>query len=257
MEKIISGCATDRGRVRVKNQDRIVCHTAKTARGILAVACVCDGIGSFFYSEIAAQMVTEGVSLWFGSVLDNRLQALSEENLVEDFDATLRELNQLVCERRKRERMDLGCTMSALLVISRNYYIFHVGDSRIYLVHQNRRKQDSGAFDSVGEKVSQITRDEVAMSEANGIIKPRLANYMGKGETLWVNRLNGVLSGGEAFVLGSDGLFRRLEEWEIYEKIGGLSTEKQTQKLCQELIRIVEDRGERDNVSCGIVKIKK
>lgn len=242
MERIISGCATDKGMVRVKNQDCIVCHTAKIAQGKLTIACVCDGIGSFVYSEIAAQMITEGVSLWFQSAQDNRLHALSREELVEDFDATLQELNQLVCERRKRERIDLGCTMSALMMINRNYYIFHVGDSRIYLV---------------GETVSQITRDEVVMSEINGMIKPRLANYMGKGESLWINRLSGVLSGGEAFLLGSDGLFRMLEEREICEKIGRLSTERQVRRLCLELIRTVEDRGERDNISCGIVKMKK
>jgi len=241
MVNIISGCATDKGTVREKNQDRIVCYTTKTSFGMLAAACICDGIGSFEFGEIAAEMVTEGITLWFRSVEDKRLYVSSEEDLVEDFDGTLRELNELVWERRKREGIKLGCTMSALLVINCNYYIFHVGDSRIYFV---------------GDSLSQLTRDEVTYSETDGVIKRKLANCIGRSKELWVSCMSGKILVGNAFILGSDGLFKKLKETDIYEKITGLSSDRQVQKQCEEFIETVKSLGEKDNISCAIIRLK-
>ena len=85
--------------------------------------------------------------------------------------------------------------MSLLLLVGRRYYVFHAGDSRIYLVQDAMR---------------QITRDEVVMKASDGRVKPRLANYVGKAKELWMNRIMGELDGKGAFLLGSDGLFKRL-----------------------------------------------
>lgn len=241
MLKMIAGCATDKGTVRLKNQDRVVCHTASLARGNYAAACICDGIGSYEYGEIAAEIVTRGVTLWFRGVEDGKLAALTQEELAEDFDVTLRELNELVCEQKERDKMDLGCTMSALLVINGQYYVFHVGDSRIYLV---------------GDAVYQLTRDEVTYTEAHGAIKKKLANCIGKSKDLWMNRLSGTVSPGETFIMGSDGLFHQLEEARMYEDTRMISTDSQAQKLCRRWIEEVERLGERDNISCAILKQK-
>ena len=151
----------------------------------MAAACICDGIGSYEYSEIASEMVTEGITLWFNSILDRRLKGLTEDSLVEDFEATIRELNELVYERQIREQISLGCTMSVLLLVNRNYYVFHVGDSRIYLLN---------------DSFNQITHDEVSVAEVNGVLKHRLTNCMGKEKNLWVNRLNGVAESGDIFI---------------------------------------------------------
>lgn len=238
--KMMFGCATDKGIVRAKNQDRIICHAAHTEQGTVVVACICDGIGSYEYSELASEMVTKGITLWFESVKDGRLGALSEKELAGDLDETIQELNELVWERRQKEQIRLGCTMSALLLVEDHYYIFHVGDSRIYLA---------------GDALEQMTHDEVTFSEKDGVIKAKLANCIGKTEKLWMNRLVGKMSAGNAFILGSDGLFRKLDADEICEKIQKIRTMNQAQRQCEELIWTVERMGERDNVSCAIVKL--
>ena len=38
-----------------------------------------------------------------------------------------------------------------------------------------------------------MTRDEVSMAEVNGRVKPLLANFIGKSDTLWVNKLSGTV----------------------------------------------------------------
>ena len=242
-KEIIIGCATDQGTVRIKNQDRIVCYAGSIAQGAIALSCVCDGIGSYEYSEIASEIVTGGISLWFQSIADRRLGNLTEEELTEDLCETLHELNEIVWERRKKEQFDMGCTMSALLVINHNFYIFHVGDSRIYLV---------------GDSMSQLTRDEVVYMEDRGNIRKKLSNYMGRNKKLWLNRLSGSTVSGDTLLLGSDGLFNKVDEAhtgkDICQKTHRIFTDTQAQKFCEELIQRVEQLGERDNISCGLIK---
>ena len=238
---IILGCATDKGIVRAKNQDRIVCHMVRASQGTVAAACVCDGIGSYEYSEIASEIVTRGVTLWIEGVAEHRLEDLTEQEMVEDFSATVQELNEIVWERRKRERLELGCTMSALLVIQDQYYIFHVGDSRIYFV---------------SDALYQLTRDEVVLVEENGKIKRKLSNCIGRNRELWLNHFSGSLSPGDALILGSDGLFKKIDESKMYEEVCQLSTNIQVQRICEAWILEVERMGERDNISCGIIRRK-
>ena len=128
--------------------------------------------------------------------------------------------------------------MSLLLLAGRNYHVFHVGDSRIYLVRDG---------------MQQITRDEVVMKEAGGRVKPRLANYVGKDRELWMSRLTGTLEGKAAFLMGSDGLFKQLAYEDVAEAIGRVKSSRHAGKACGRLLELVLERGERDNVSCILV----
>lgn len=180
-------------------------------------------------------MLTEGVSRWFEGMKDYYPDTMDEEALVEDLDITIRELNELAYEYRREHGIDIGCTMSLLLLVGWNYYVFHVGDSRIYLV---------------GDRMRQITRDEVVMREKDGQVKPRLANYIGKDRKLWMSRLTGTLDGKAAFLMGSDGLFKRLAYDDVAEVIAHVKNSRHAQKACGKLLKLVLERGERDNVSC-------
>ena len=108
----------------------------------------------------------------------------------------------------------------------------------------------------VGSELFQLTRDEVLVSEEQGRIKRKLSNCVGRNKELWLNRLSGRMLPGDTLILGSDGLFKKLDEADMCEKTRGLSTNMQVQKLCEKWIREVESLGERDNISCGIVKRK-
>ena len=236
--KAYIGCISDKGNYREKNQDRAVCHMTDRKGALLAVACVCDGIGSFARSEIASEMLTAGVSRWFEGMKAYYPDTMDEEMLVEDLDITVRELNELAYEYRREHGIDIGCTMSLLLLAGRNYHVFHVGDSRIYLVRDG---------------MQQITRDEVVMKEAGGRVKPRLANYVGKDRELWMSRLTGTLEGKAAFLMGSDGLFKQLAYADVAEAIGRVKSSRHAGKACGRLLELVLERGERDNVSCILV----
>ena len=73
---------------------------------------------------------------------------------------------------------------------------------------------------------------------------------------LRLSRLSGTAEPGDTFLLGSDGLFHRAEEEELCQKARRVTSDAQALKFCGEMIRRVEQLGERDNVSCGMIKLR-
>lgn len=242
METIFAGTQSITGNYREKNQDRIVCLlTRKNTAENFGVACVCDGIGSFAESEIAAQLVTDGIALWYEGKKRNYRQN-TEEELVMDLENTLQELNELVYEYQQENEIKIGCTMSLVLLIGKKYYIFHVGDSRICLVRQ---------------EIYQLTLDEVRQYSKDRKIKSYLANYIGKRKELWMNKGTGKLPEDGILVLGSDGFFEKLKEDDFWEVRKMRCSDNNMKKAAEKLIAKVLERGERDNVSCILLRLRK
>ncbi len=241
--KVVAGCITSQGIVREKNQDRVILHMGEHQGNALTLACICDGIGSFDYSEIASEMVTQGISQWFDWIYRRFTAGVPESEIVEELDNAVHAANENVYLFQKENQIQIGCTMSLLLVYNENYYIFHVGDSRICILR--------------GGQLCQLTRDEVSVKTgSDGSVKNRLANHMGKAMDLWVNCLTGTVMEEDVFILGSDGLFHDLDVRDIYGLTEKVKNSKQMQAACEQCLQLVMSRGERDNVSCIMVGFK-
>ncbi|MBQ7774502.1 MAG: serine/threonine-protein phosphatase [Lachnospiraceae bacterium] len=234
------GCVTDIGYYRNKNQDRVMCKRELLGEHVLAVACVCDGIGSFADSEIASGMMIDGVSAWFDGVIKYFPNVISKSELIEDLDLTLQELNELLYEYRTEQGMEVGCTMSLMLMINYEYYIFHVGDSRVYCLR---------------DKLIQLTQDEVILKQINGRAKTMLVNYVGKNRLLSVNKQYGRASRADMYILGSDGLYELMTYEDVYDMKRYISKDEDAEKVCRILVSLVLSRGEKDNVSCAILQL--
>lgn len=234
---VIAGCATDKGEYREKNQDRIISLTAVSGKKLLTLSCVCDGIGSLKMSEIASEMMTAGLSEWFNHVKDYYPEIMNSTDMADSLEDEIRKLNESIYEYRISCENAIGCTMSVLFTAGNDYYIFHAGDSRIYLVT---------------DTIKQLTRDEVVVREKNGIIKELLANYVAKQKDIWMVRTSGKIKSGNMYIIGSDGLFKKLTHEDILSVSSGLSS-KNINRICSELIQTVRGRDETDNVSCALV----
>lgn len=239
--RVFAGCVTDRGYFREKNQDRAICRMKKHRKDLLAVACVCDGIGSFSQSEVASEMMISGINRWFDGMENLFPDQITEELLVEDLELSVRELNELVYSHYVNNGDAIGCTMSLFLMVNQNYHAFHVGDSRICCVR---------------DVIYQITRDEVSMVESHGKVKSRLANYIGRTKELWMNKFSGVVEEKDIYLLGSDGLFKRLEYEDVSALAGKIKSNRRAQKASEKLLKRVLDKGERDNVSCILLLVE-
>ena len=234
---VIAGCATDKGVYREKNQDRIISLTAGSGKNILTLSCICDGIGSLKMSEIASEMMTSGLSVWLNRVKDYYPEIMNGTDMADSLEEEIKRLNESIYEYRMSCENAIGCTMSVIFTAGDDYYIFHVGDSRIYLV---------------SDVIKQLTRDEVVVKEKNGIVKEFLANYVAKQKNIWMVRTGGKIKPGNMYIIGSDGLFKKLCNEDISSVSASLS-QKNIEKTCFGLIQTVRERGETDNVSCALV----
>lgn len=234
------GCITDKGNYRNKNQDRIMCSRKMTDDSVLVVACVCDGIGSFAESEIAADMMITGISNWFDQIVKYYPKVINKDNLVEDLEITIRELNELVCEYRENKHVNIGCTMSLLLMMDLEYFIFHVGDSKVYCLR---------------DSLFQMTRDEVVLKQIDGKEKLALVNYIGKSRQLCINRQNGCAEQNDVYIVGSDGLCKKLLYDDVCDLFQCPRKDIEIEEICQGLAALVMDRGEKDNISCAIIQV--
>ena len=240
--KKYAGCLSVKGNYREKNQDRACCLSSSKKGTLFAVGCVCDGIGSFSQSEIAAEMIRDGIERWFYGIVDLYPEKIDAETVLDDLDMTIRELNELIWTYRREKGIDIGCTMSILVLLDENYHVFHVGDSKILLID---------------DRVLQITKDEVSVVERDGKLKTLLANFMGKADELWMNQSNGNLSPGATFLVGSDGLFKRLREDILFETIRrkNVQSDTEAEEVLKYLIRHVMEMGEKDNISGVLIRI--
>ena len=139
-------------------------------------------------------------------------------------------------------RKVLSVFLTILVLLDEKYHVFHVGDSKILLID---------------DRVLQITKDEVSVVERDGKLKTLLANFMGKVEELWMNQSSGNLSPGATFLVGSDGLFKRLREDILFEAISrkNVQSDTEAEEVLKYLIRYVMEMGEKDNISGVLIRI--
>ena len=236
--KFIGGVVSEKGDFRQKNQDRAALFVPSALDGHIAVGCVFDGIGSFADSEISAEMMIQGIDRWIRGVDSLYPSVYDAGGLADDLYETIVELNEIVAEYREENNVDIGCTMSAILAIEGEFFIFHMGDSRIY---------------RVSDELELLSRDEVTIVERDGKARSLLANYIGKTKDAWINRYAGTIEPGDAFMICSDGLYKKITSEDINKTIVKGKNSAAIGSLCKTLVDTVYQRGERDNVSCVII----
>ena len=60
----------------------------------------------------------------------------------------------------------------------------------------------------------------------------------------------------DRFLLGSDGLFKKLTYEDVEEETGKIRSGRQAQKACERLLKRVMDRDEKDNISCILICVQ-
>ncbi len=91
--------------------------------------------------------------------------------------------------------------------------------------------------------------------ESDGRIRSMLANFVGKSPNLWLNRSVGQIDGEEMFLIGFDGLFKQPTSRDMVSCIGRIRDDSEAGQTCRRLLRLVLERGERDNVSCALIYV--
>lgn len=248
--KFECGCKADVGQRKSINQDKLLVNFVNTQKGReTALFAVADGMGGTEGGEEAGNMAIEKLKQWHESAdIDHLLKGGNGKAILNSLNKCFIIINEIIINYGNTHGMTLGTTLSAILIIDRNFYIAHTGDSRIYL---------KTLF-----KTTQMTYDHslVADQVRRGLLKPKdaekdsrrnvLTHCLGIKEETKVFTKEGKLKNNDIIILCSDGLYKYVKPQTI-----GIKGED-LQNLADELIAKANEMGGSDNISVIIARVK-
>lgn len=228
------GSVSHPGLLRQNNEDYLGCYS--TGNAVLLV--VADGMGGCNAGEVASKICVETLrNAFLGS--NATPEIILREGLLRADDEILR-LGSTDANLR-----GMGATVVAAIVTGSRVWYSHLGDSRLYLLQEDRFERlthdhtvvqellDAGLItkqQSIGHHMSHI------VTKAVGLRKLRDADLEVRGKTL---------PQGSQLLLCSDGLTDLVSDDDIHRTIAG----RRPQEACDDLLALALARGGHDNVS--------
>lgn len=246
---------TDIGIRKNTNQDSVAVKVINTAEGMIAFGIVCDGMGGLSKGELASKEVITTFCDWFDHIFisDLKSDSFSEDRLKEQWNDIIQEQNEKLGNYGSNNNLMLGTTVSAILIYRGNYYITHVGDSRIYEI--------------LSDDSTQITSDQtfVAREIAMGRMTPEqaetdprrsvLLQCVGASRVVEPDFLVGTVKSDAVYMLCSDGFRHKITDQEMIEYIGPqVGGEERLKYGCIYLTELVKNRREVDNITVAVIK---
>ena len=249
MVQIVAHGATDVGQKRDHNEDRFVCDTE------LGLYVVCDGMGGHAAGEVAAEMVCDAL---VKAIKEARSEPALEdaeresERLGDALEQAMQAANKAVHDygQSKGHSRGMGTTATAVVVHQAYATVCHVGDSRCYLVRDNRLYQLSDDHSWVAEMVrlGRMTEAEAQRSPQRNL----LVRSVGTQPVVKVDRLPIELVDGDSMLVCSDGLHSYFATpSELVETVGRGNVEQ----LPRDLVSLACSRGGHDNISAVVMRM--
>ncbi len=233
---------TNIGCRRQDNQDS---YAVRELAGGSALLVVCDGMGGARAGSVASAVAVEAFAAAVAEAASGGMPedpALREQVLKEACSQANTEVYRL--SREKREYEGMGTTLVAALILSGTVCMIHVGDSRGYILENNRIHQVTVDHSLVQLLVDQgeITPEEARVHPQKNLITRALGvDSWVECDLTWLE-----LKEGSRLLLCSDGLTNVLDDETILELSGG---EPDPEKFSRALLSLTLERGAPDNVT--------
>ncbi|MBR4960885.1 MAG: serine/threonine-protein phosphatase [Clostridia bacterium] len=241
--KLISGYCSDKGNIREKNEDAILIRSMQHEDRTFLIAVVCDGIGGLDGGELASEFVIRKINAWFNAVADHiRQEPIDGEVLKPYLQNAVRKWNDQLVQYMLEENLQMGSTMSLIMIVNCKVYGINIGDSRVYCYNR------SGIY--------QCTEDTSVSQYTEGRLKVLLESYMGKNGDLWIQNWERTLEPGDLFLLCTDGFYHFLTELDLMEMYKKIENNTDLTLCCHEAVKNAMNRGSRDNVTLGLVYVR-
>lgn len=251
----IAAYHTDVGIRKETNQDSLALKVVNTKEGNVAFAIVCDGMGGLAKGELASKEVIEAFSNWFDEVLVDDIQndTFEEQKLVTQWDDIIQTQNWRLGTYGEKNHLQLGTTVSAILLYKDQYYIVHVGDSRVYeLTNVVRQLTNDQTFIAREIAAGRMTPEQAKTDPRRSV----LLQCVGASPVVEPEFSKGAITRNAVYMLCSDGFRHVISQDEMIEKIGpAIATDEEKMKYgAIYLTELVKNRGERDNITVAMVR---
>jgi serine/threonine protein phosphatase PrpC len=240
---------TDTGLVRSANED-YYCYTEPDDNDVFRVkgrlAVVADGMGGHIGGQVASGLAVD-------TIRNSYLSDPSEdprESLVAAFRDAHAAIHQYV--REHPELKSMGTTCTAAVVRDFHLYYGHIGDSRLYLVHNGAISQVTRDHSMVNRLVEEgklspeeaaVHPDRNVLTAALGMEKQPEADFSEQPLDLWA---------GDSILICSDGLHGLVADEEMVRVVNTCSP----REACVELVDLAKQRGGHDNITVQILKLE-
>ena len=222
---------TDVGLVRKNNQDTVI-----VSGNLLGVA---DGMGGHRGGEVASAGAREGM-----------LRALQgKEPSLEALENAVKEVNLALWNQQAEDEnlSGMGTTLSVLWPAGEQMLIAHVGDSRIYLLREDKLLQVTKDHSMVADMVRKglLTEEQAAVHPMRNYI----TRAVGTEPTIQADMLALERQAGDRWLICSDGLHGLLSREELKTLMG----QEDLEEAADQMMRDALDRGGRDNISLVLI----
>ena len=235
---------TDVGRTRIANEDAF--KFGKFDDGT-SWAVVCDGMGGVHGGKVASSTAIDIVSQKITKCYNPSMHINSIENLLLSSITTA---NCLVYDRGAgdKELEGMGTTIVAAISKNGEICIAHVGDSRAYLISDDKIRLITKDHSLVQEMLDngQITKEEFEVTPIKNII----TRALGIGEEVEIDFDFVCVNPDEALILCSDGLSGLVSDSEIFDAY----LNNDFESLAEKYIELANANGGRDNITVVIMK---
>lgn len=253
--KFMTAVHSDMGIHKKQNQDSLCLKVATVPSGEVAMLVVCDGMGGLKKGELASATIIRCMSDWFENDLPKILESgYGNEKVKEDWEKIINEQNEIINEYGESHHLQLGTTLSAILIVDDNFIIVHIGDSRVYKITDN---------------IEQLTEDQTVVqrdiklgliTEEEGRKDPRqnvLLQCIGASSVVVPEFIEGKVASGEEYLLCSDGFRHKVLDEEILGLVSSklMTNESLMKKSLIDLIELNKSRQEKDNITAMLVKV--
>lgn len=205
----------------------------------MCIGVVCDGIGGMKSGEYASTKMVEQFQQWWDSLKSSDLSEYDFDRLTNDFKDQIHKANDQICRDSAINSIQTGSTLSGVIIVNNRFMTFNIGDSRVYLVNKS---------------MIQLTSDDVTFVERRGNIKSVLNQCIGHDQNIFINTTIGSVNNKDSFLFCSDGFYKLMKRNELIKKLYWSKRNNNMTKLCCSLINTIKQRGEKDNISVGIIK---
>jgi len=233
---------TDIGLKRDENQDAVRCEYF--GHNVLAV--VCDGMGGASAGKEASNIAIEEFFQRFSAGYS---ESLDDEGIRKLLISSVSAANSVIYTRARLDfkNFGMGTTCVAAYINSTSAFIINVGDSRAYLITDQKLLQvttDHNVATLLYEK-GKITEEEME----NHPQRHMLVRAVGVEKTVLPDTFILDYEGKISLLLCSDGLSGYCSDDEVYNVI--LNAE--FDNVADELIKLANSKGGSDNVTVAVI----
>ncbi len=240
---------TDVGLTRPSNQDSLFVRTAAWQGKNYAFAVLCDGMGGLSEGDHASRSVIQAMDSWFEKDFALWLGTGGrEDDLSRRWEDVLNRSNKALLQYGRERGIELGTTVTALLLGPQRYAIVHVGDTRAYEICTELRQisRDHTLAMRMVEK-GEMTLEAARYARENHV----LTRCIGMEGEIRPEFYFGETREDAVYLLCSDGFRNKLLDEELADGFSPILCQNTESllKSCERCFRLCLEREEDDNIS--------